>query len=260
MDISPLPTESSMLTPFHLIVLAFASLSLLVSQLNLPPDLEELASIWRRVTSLLVVVLLMYHVVENESSHPSAFLTTKDAKPRLWAFPLGKAGGEGTKEMWWEAGNAAHVGHFKQSETPEAREELRLKMEAKEEARAKAAKKALEEFEENRKKWYNRLAKVKVIGAIVAIGLVHKTLAAICLAGLIYWLIATRLADMMKPPDEPEPEISAARRRKVPTGPGMAMTYLFEPTANGGVVEAGTIPVQAPSHRLMTSMDNRYAS
>ena len=43
-------------------------------------------------------------------------------------------------------------GHFKQSETPEAREELRLKMEAKEEARAKAAKKALEEFEENRKK------------------------------------------------------------------------------------------------------------
>lgn len=46
---------------------------------------------------------------------------------------------------------------------------------------------------------------------------VHKTLAAICLAGLIYWLIATRLADMMKPPDEPEPEISAARRRKVPT-------------------------------------------
>jgi hypothetical protein len=44
-----------MLTPFHLIVLAFASLSLLVSQLNLPPELEEFASIWRRATFLLVV-------------------------------------------------------------------------------------------------------------------------------------------------------------------------------------------------------------
>lgn len=40
----------------------------------------------------------------------------------------------------------------------------------------------------------------------------------------------------------------------------MAMTYLYEPTGNGGVVEAGTIPVHAPSHRLLTTTDNRYAS
>ena len=48
---------------------------------------------------------------DNASSHPSAFLTTKDGKPRLFPFPLGKAGGsQGLKgELWWEAGNSAHV-------------------------------------------------------------------------------------------------------------------------------------------------------
>jgi hypothetical protein len=40
----------------------------------------------------------------------------------------------------------------------------------------------------------------------------------------------------------------------------MAMTYLYEPTADGGVKEAGAIPTHAPSHRLMTTTDNRYAS
>jgi hypothetical protein len=47
---------------------------------------------------------------DHESAHPSHFLTTRDAKPRLFPFPLGKAGGQATKgELWWEAGNAAHV-------------------------------------------------------------------------------------------------------------------------------------------------------
>lgn len=45
---------------------------------------------------------------ENTSAHPSAFLTTRDGKPRLFPFPLGKAGAE-TKELWWEAGNSSHV-------------------------------------------------------------------------------------------------------------------------------------------------------
>lgn len=38
------------------------------------------------------------------------------------------------------------------------------------------------------------------------------------------------------------------------------MTYLYEPTPGGGVKEAGSIPVKAPSHRLMTTTDSRYAS
>ena len=47
---------------------------------------------------------------ESESSHPSQFLTTRDVKPRLFPFPLGKAGGQSLKgELWWEAGNSAHV-------------------------------------------------------------------------------------------------------------------------------------------------------
>lgn len=43
-------------------------------------------------------------------------------------------------------------GHFNQKETPEAREELRLEMEDKEEERQKKAKKAMEEYEDSRKK------------------------------------------------------------------------------------------------------------
>ncbi len=47
---------------------------------------------------------------DNISAHPSQFLTTKDGKPRLFPFPLGKAGGQGLKgELWWEAGNTPHV-------------------------------------------------------------------------------------------------------------------------------------------------------
>ncbi len=47
---------------------------------------------------------------ENVSSHPSQFMTTRDGKPRLFPFPLGKAGGSSLKgELWWEAGNSAHV-------------------------------------------------------------------------------------------------------------------------------------------------------
>ena len=48
---------------------------------------------------------------DNVSSHPSQFLTTRDGKPRLFPFPLGKAGGSKALqgELWWEAGNTPHV-------------------------------------------------------------------------------------------------------------------------------------------------------
>jgi hypothetical protein len=44
-------------------------------------------------------------------SHPSAFLTTKSAAPRLFPFPLGKTSVRATvkDELWWEGGNAPHV-------------------------------------------------------------------------------------------------------------------------------------------------------
>jgi hypothetical protein len=42
-------------------------------------------------------------------------------------------------------------GHFKQKETPEAREKLRLEMEDQDEERQKKAKKAMEEYDDTRK-------------------------------------------------------------------------------------------------------------
>ena len=88
---------------------------------------------------------------------------------------------------------------------------------------------------------------------------VHRKAAVICLAALVYYVLATELHDMLKPPDkdEKEPKIN---RRKIPITPGMGMTYLYEPTKLGGVKELQSIPVKAPSHRLMTSTDSRFAS
>ena len=127
-----------------MLVLLFGVLSLLVSQLDLPPELDELVGMWRRAMVLLVVSLVVYSIVtsqlamhkdrteelavelkvkdldkakklekekdawENASSHPSAFLTTRDGKPRLFPFPLGKTNGL-KGELWWEAGNTPHV-------------------------------------------------------------------------------------------------------------------------------------------------------
>lgn len=68
------------------------------------------------------------------------------------------------------------------------------------------------------------------------------------------------MAGMLKPKDKDEDDEPPVRRKKVPVTPGMAMTYLYEPTKKGGVKEYNSIPVQAPSHRLMTSTDSRYAS
>jgi hypothetical protein len=44
-------------------------------------------------------------------SHPSHFLTTRHAPPRILPFPLGKTRSEATvaDELWWEGGNAPHV-------------------------------------------------------------------------------------------------------------------------------------------------------
>ncbi|KAK4688620.1 hypothetical protein P7C73_g1485, partial [Tremellales sp. Uapishka_1] len=214
---------------------------------------------------------------ENASAHPSQFLTTKDGKPRLFPFPLGKAGAEDSLKgnLWWEAGNSAHVGHFNQRETPEAREALRLEMEAKEELRVSKAKKALKSAEATRKKWTQRMTRLKVLSGIVIMGLcelctgksftasdvdsVHRPAAVICLAAMIYYELATAINGMLKVKQEDKPP-RPLRRKPVPQTPGMGMTYIYETTADGGVAEAASIPVKAPTHRLMTSTDSRYAS
>ena len=76
----------------------------------------------------------------------------------------------------------------------------------------------------------------------------------------MYYILATELHDMLKPPDKDEDKEPPIKRKKVPITPGMGVTYLYEPTRRGGVKELQSIPVKVPSHRLMTSADSRFAS
>ena len=104
----------------------------------------------------------------------------------------------------------------------------------------------------------------------------------------MYYVLATELSSMLKAKDEDEDEEDdqAVKRKDTPRvssssagpvlppklpaglmlthvrcqGPGMAMTYIYEPTRAGGVKEAGSIPVKAPSNRLLTSTDGRFAN
>ncbi|WWD21921.1 hypothetical protein CI109_106409 [Kwoniella shandongensis] len=270
------PKHGLTLTPFHIIVLLLSSLSLFLSNLTLPHPLPIYVGMMKRIMVLLVLLMIAHHFVlaqmqsskedwnitqkekrsrsdplvkskiehkkddwTHPNAHPSHFLTTRDGKPRLFPFPLGKAGGMGTKELWWEAGNTAHVGHFNQRETLEMREPLRLEMEAKEKARVEKAKKTMKEFEKKREKWQKRLTHLKIIGGIVVLSLMY-------------------FAELLKFKEEEE-EKPAQSRKKIPTTPGMAMTYIYEPTPLGPK-PAGAIPTKSPSHRLMTSLDSRYAS
>ncbi|WVQ83923.1 hypothetical protein IAT38_006067 [Cryptococcus sp. DSM 104549] len=291
----PLKVKNGLtLTPFHILTLTLASLSLILT--NLPTPFTSLSRPLTRLSILLVLLLLAHHFLlsllasynarlakahkeekarydplvvskvdkkkndwEHGAAHPSHFLTTRDGKPRLFPFPLGLAGGKGGgKELWWEAGNSAHIGHYNQRETPAARGQLRLEMEAKEKARQKAAKKRIKAYGDTRKKWTTRLAHLKIIMAIIVVGLFSKTAGVGCLCAWIYYIFATQLAAMLfiKPDDEEKP---AKERKKVPTTPGMAMTYIYEPSGDG-VTPAGAIPTKAPSHRLTTTFDSRYAS
>ncbi len=47
--------NDSTFTPFHLLVLLFASLALVASQIDLPPEMRVIAGMWKRAMVLLVV-------------------------------------------------------------------------------------------------------------------------------------------------------------------------------------------------------------
>jgi len=51
----PLMHNDSTFTPFHLLVLLFASLALVASQIDLPPEMRVIAGMWKRAMVLLVV-------------------------------------------------------------------------------------------------------------------------------------------------------------------------------------------------------------
>ncbi|ORY34699.1 hypothetical protein BCR39DRAFT_121771 [Naematelia encephala] len=291
------PINGMSFTPLHLLILFLGAIAMLMSQMDLPLELAIYAGMFRRATALLVGLLVLYSFVtmalasnqrtideqtkkfEMDSrievlkkkeleweqtdpwsipgGHPSAFLTTPEGKPRLFPFPLGKAGGM-KGELWWEAGNAAHVGHFNQTETPEHREALKHEMQEKEDKRLEKAKKIAEEYDKQRKKWNKRLTNLEMVSGIIIISLFHKKIAAVCLAALIYYVVATEMANMLKFPEDKKEK--AKKRKRIPMGPGMGVTYLYEPNGDGSVVQQGIIPVKEPTNRLITSTDSRYAS
>lgn len=83
-----------------------------VKDLGKASKLDKRANAWVSPSRARVPAeLIELRSQDNASAHPSQFLTTKDGKPRLFPFPLGKAGGSKALkgELWWEAGNAAHV-------------------------------------------------------------------------------------------------------------------------------------------------------
>ncbi|KAL7422910.1 hypothetical protein Q5752_002207 [Cryptotrichosporon argae] len=289
--------DGASLTPWHLAALGGAMLSLLVAPEWLPPDARPWLGAVRRGMVLLVLAVLVYSVAavqlarrlapapiawdkkqaarldrllkeievaplpsewDDATGHPSRFLTTPHGRPRLFPFPLGKAKGA-TKELWWEAGNAAHVGHFNRADSADERRKVEDAMLAREAARVKAAKKAKEAYEAQREKWAARLAHIKAVCGIVVLGLFYRPAAAVALAALIYYTLATRLHALLEPKPK-ELKEPPARRPKVKVEPGMAMAYLYEPTAGGDVDALAAVPVRAGMSRLISSTDRRYAS
>lgn len=83
----PLPTESSFLTPFHILVFGLALLSLLSTQLDeyLPPAILDIAEMAQRASFLLVIMLLMFHLVAHSWDQYNAGLKKRLKKGELKA-------------------------------------------------------------------------------------------------------------------------------------------------------------------------------
>lgn len=231
------PSNGHTLTLFHILTLALCAVSLILTNILGPNTVAgpltrlSILLILLLLSHHFILYLLSYHSaslanahkeekakidslvkkgkMEHKKSdrdcdweyadarHPSHFLTTKEGKPRLFPFPLGLAGGSGSKELWWEAGNSSHMqvlkkfalfqrmrradntvfsGHYNhQRETSAARDQLKAEMEAKESARQKKAKKTIKAFEAARQKWTTRLTHLKVLMSIISIGLGSKS-------------------------------------------------------------------------------------
>ncbi|KAK4685061.1 hypothetical protein P7C73_g5092, partial [Tremellales sp. Uapishka_1] len=198
-------------------------------------------------------------------SHPSQFLTTRHAPPRLFPFPLGKSRPAATvrDELWWEGGNAPHVGHFNKVALP------RLDEAVDDESKILARVKQKMEMDARRAVWSKRINNVKILSVVVIIYFVHKKVAAAALLFLIYRTLSTELEDMLKPPTDlskvldyidraTQNQNESAPRDK--TGLAGGMTYLFDPDGAGGLTPNSNIPiVQGPAPVLMTSQNHYYA-
>ncbi|RSH81382.1 hypothetical protein EHS25_006914 [Saitozyma podzolica] len=201
-------------------------------------------------------------------SHPSAFLTTRHAPPRLFPFPLGKTRPEATvkDELWWEGGNAPHVGHFNKPKLPAPPgPDPSVLFE-------KVKKKMAIEVQENM--WRKRIRSFQTLCFIVIVSYVNRKLAAAGLAYLVYSTIASEIEGMLAPgPDMEEVQDTiekivraAARNESAPKSdlkkrePNSGMTYIFDPTSAGTLIKSADIPiVTVPAPVLMTSQNHWYA-
>ncbi|KAJ9095683.1 hypothetical protein QFC21_005555 [Naganishia friedmannii] len=222
-------------------------------------------------------------VWEDDGSHPSHKLTTPNARPKLrvlWPFPLGKVAPD-KSSLWFESGVAPTVGHFgKPGEEWAGR--LREAQKAREHA-SSMEKKRTEgirdfEYDQRRKQWKRRLSHLKAMCIVIILSYISTKLALVSLAILIWRVLNSELARLMKP--EPGPEIRepyAARwgtqtqGRKTPYGaekkttyPGVGMTYLYQPSTPGMLTRtdaSSTMPLRqnAGIQPLLSTTDERFS-
>ncbi|WVQ81701.1 hypothetical protein IAT38_003826 [Cryptococcus sp. DSM 104549] len=195
-------------------------------------------------------------------SHPSAFLTTKQAAPRLFPFPLGKTRPEAAvkDELWWEGGNAPHVGHFNRPKLPappNPDESVLMK-------RVEASMKR--EAQENL--WKRRIRDIQILSVIVMVSFASKKIAGVALAILIYRTVSTEIENMLAPPTDME-EVwraidkltNAAKNESAPKPTQLTggMSYIFE-TDGDWVKKNANIPIEVvPPPVLMTTTNHYYA-
>ncbi|OCF30657.1 hypothetical protein I316_07705 [Kwoniella heveanensis BCC8398] len=200
----------------------------------------------------------------NARSHPSAFLTTKAAAPRLFPFPLGKTRPEAAvrEELWWEGGNAPHVGHFNRPKlpAPPAPDESVLM------ARVEASMKR----EAQEKMWKKRIRSIQILSLIVIISFVNRKIAMACLAYLIYSTLSSEINNMLSPPTDMEgiykviDKLAAGSKNESapkPTQMTGGMSYLLEPSGSkkDAVKELANVPIEmVPPHVLMTTQNHWF--
>ncbi|GFZ49327.1 hypothetical protein JCM24511_07447 [Saitozyma sp. JCM 24511] len=276
-----------------------AVISLAMSATPLPPQMLPFYQLFSRLTIIAVIGLVSYssiiwygysQAIAESAPKPDdpskklrailskmyperpdlwvAFLTTRHAPPRLFPFPLGKTRPEATvkDELWWEGGNAPHVGHFNKPKLPAPPgPDPSVLLE-------KVKKKMAIEAQENM--WRKRIRSIQILCFIVIISYVNRKLAAAGLAYLVYSTIASEMEGMLAPGPDME-EIhetiekivrTAARNESAPKSdikkrePNSGMTYIFDPTSAGTLVKSADIPiVTVPAPVLMTSQNHWYA-
>ncbi|WWC90896.1 uncharacterized protein L201_005833 [Kwoniella dendrophila CBS 6074] len=199
-------------------------------------------------------------------SHPSAFLTTKAAAPKLFPFPLGKTRPEAAvkDELWWEGGNAPHVGHFNRPRLPEppAPDESVLMK------RVEASMKR--EAQENM--WKKRIRSIQILCIITIMSFVNKKISIACLCYLIYDTLSREIQSMLSPPYDMEnvwryiDKLSQGSKNESapkPTQMTGGMSYIYEKNqgnVNETVNDLANIPVEmVPPHVLMTTQNHWYA-